>query len=190
MRLALNLALSRPGHETRAASSPHLCSSAGGLLAPTAARMWTQRAWAWRTRAGLWSQLPSEGMEPRLPESRAVLSTPPRVCPAPAHAGTASSRDSDPGACPSGPWFSSCDSSADAGFAVGGCQPVGWRGSLRLYTLRPVFLPLPCPSRVLLPADWTWSTSCSTSGLLLCPALCAVLPAGCGVLASVQSPQS
>ena len=87
MRLALNLALSRPGHETRAASSPHLCSSTRGRLAPTAARMWTQRAWAWRTRAGLWSQLPSEGMEPRLPESRAVLSTPPRVCPAPGSCG-------------------------------------------------------------------------------------------------------
>ena len=41
----------------------------------------------WRTRAGLWSQLPSEGMEPQLPESRAVLSTPPRVCPAPGSCG-------------------------------------------------------------------------------------------------------
>ena len=154
----------------RAASSAHLRSGAGGCLAPTAARL---------------------GLSGRGPGGQElVLGTEPRA----PRAGPS---------CPPAPW---CVPSPGLMWAP---PPhvtptrglVRWdhgspvirrkmlvRGACRL--LRLVLLPLPCPSRVLLPAAQPWSTSCGSSGSLPRPAPCVVLPAGRAVLARVQSPQS
>lgn len=111
-RLALNL----PCH-TLASVLTSSAQQRRRALAPMAARTWSQRA-GLRTRTGVWSQPPGEGMEPQLP--RAGLSCPrPRRVPSPGLIGAPRPDDSDLGACPSGPWFSSCDPSADAGFAGG-----------------------------------------------------------------------
>ena len=120
-----------------------------------------QRARAWRTRAG-------PGHRATTPESRAVLSTRPLACAQPrAHVGTAPSRDSDPGACPLGPWFS-CDLSEDAG---------AWCLQAVEAGVAPLALPFPaappsCPALVHLlwlirlaapscsvcgASHWTWS---------------------------------
>lgn len=100
-----------------------------------------QRARAWRTRAG-------PGHRATTPKSRAVLSTRFPACAQPR------ARDSDPGACPSGPWFS-CDPSIGAG---AWCLPAA-RVEAGVPPLAPPFPSAP-------PLAPPGSISCGTSGSL------------------------